>query len=337
MNYSFAGALCFAGLVAGFPLLAQQAPLSQPQPPALAIRPAPEGEVERGSYVLGPEDQILIRAVNVPDISEKPIRLDPKGEINMPLIGRIRAAGLTAEQLEAEVIKRLKVYLEEPDVAVTVAEFHSQPVSVIGEVRTPGVHQVQGRQTLVEMLSLAGGVLPDAGPNVRITRRMQYGRIPLPGAADDPTGRFSIASVDIRSLIEAKNPEKSIVISPYDIISVPKAEIVYVIGDVGKVGPLVLSEGKTISVLQAISSSGGVLRTAATSQAKILRPIMGGPKRAELPIDLKKIMKGQTNDLPLLAGDILFVPNSTTKRATTRAIEVAIQMGSLAGTYSVIR
>lgn len=331
------GLIAGALLISGLRGLAQSAAL-QPLPPDIrsSSKRSAESEV-RKTYVLGPEDQIVIHALNVPDISDKPLRLDLNGDFKMPMVGRVHAGGLTAEQLEAELTRRLKVYLEDPEVAVTVAEFHSQPVSVIGEVATPGVQQVQGRKTLVEVLSMAGGARADAGPSIRITRQLDCGRIPLAGAADDPTGRFSIAEVDLKSLIDAKVPEKNIVVCANDIISVPRAEMVYIMGEVGKIGPLVLSTGHSISILEAISSAGGVLRTAASNRTLILRPIMGGPKRAELTVDLKKIMTGQANDLPLLAGDILFVPGSASKRATARAIEAAVQMGTILGTYGAIR
>src|SRR5438874_3482475 len=149
----------------------------------LALSGAENAGVVSKSYLLGPGDQIVIRAANAPDISEKPIRIDLGGIINMPTIGRVQAGGLTVEALEAELVKRLKVYLEEPDVAVSVTEYQSQPVSIFGEVMTPGVHQLEGRKTLVEMLSLAGGLKDEAGPSIRITRRLEYGPIPLPGAA----------------------------------------------------------------------------------------------------------------------------------------------------------
>ncbi len=316
-------------VVLGFGLLAQSAPQ--------ASQPVQSDKEVRSSYILGPDDQIVIHALDLPDISDKPVRVDLGGDIKLPMIGRIHAAGLTAEQLEAELVKRLSVYLEKPDVAVTIAEFHSQPVSVIGEVNSPGVHQIEGRKTLVEILSSAGGVHSDAGPTVTITRRLEFGRIPLPDAKDDPTGKFSVASIELKPLIAAQTPEKNIVIRPYDVISVPRAETVYVIGEVAKVGPLSLSEGHTISVLQAVSSSGGVLRTAAAGNAKILRPVAGSSTWAEFPVDIKKILKGQAKDQTLVAGDILFVPDSAGKRVALRALEAAIQMGTIAGTYGAVR
>jgi polysaccharide export outer membrane protein len=274
--------------------------------------------------------------LDVPDISGKPQRLDPNGDLKLPMIGRVHAAGMTLDQLERELTERLKVYLEEPDVAVTVTEFHSQPVSVIGAVGTSGIHQLEGRKTLIEVLSMAGGVGADAGPSLRITRRLEWGRVPLPGATEDTTGGFSIAEIDLRSLLDARNPEQNITVRPYDVISVPRAETVYIVGEVARPGPLPLSGGHSISVIEALSSSGGVLRTAAPGHARILRQIPGDQKRVELKIDLKQIMQGKANDLPLAAGDILVVPDSSGKKVTARAIEALVQVGTIIGTYGVI-
>jgi polysaccharide export outer membrane protein len=253
------------------------------------------------------------------------------------MIGRVHAAGMTLDQLERELRERLKVYLEEPDVAVTVTEFRSQPVSVIGAVGTSGIHQLEGRKTLIEVLSMAGGVGADAGPSLRITRRLGWGQIPLPGATEDTTGGFSIAEVELRSLLDARSPEQNIIIRPHDVISIPRAEIVYVVGEVARPGPLPLSGDHSISVMEAVSSSGGVLRTAAPSRTRILRRVTGDQKRAEVNIDLKKVMQGKVDDLPLSAGDILVVPDSSGKRVTTRAIEAMVQVGVIVGTYGVLR
>jgi polysaccharide export outer membrane protein len=296
-----------------------------------------DSTIDRSVYALGTDDQISIRALNMPDISDKPMRIDADGYIKLPMIGRVKVVGLTIPQLEADLVERLKFYLEKPDVVVTVTEFHSQPVSIVGEVRTPGVHQIQGAKTLIEILALAGGLQPEAGPMVRITRQLQYGRIPLPGAADDPTGKFSQADVNLTSLLGGKSPQSNIFIRPQDVIAIPRAEIVYVLGEITKAGPLILHDGQSISVLQAISASGGMMKTAAVSNVKILRPIMGGPKRAELTIDVKKMLNGHANDLPLLAGDILIVPGSTGRKAALRALESAVQAGTMVATYGLIR
>jgi polysaccharide biosynthesis/export protein len=302
-----------------------------------AQQPAPVAAREaRVTYLLGPEDVVTVHALNAADLSEKPFRLDADGEIKLPMVGRIHAGGMSLEQLEAEIVKRLKVFLEEPEVTVSITEFRSQPVSILGAVTNPGVHQLEGQKTLVEMLAVAGGLRPDAGAAVMITRRLEYGRIPVPGATNDPTGQFSIAEINLRSVMEARNPQYNIAIKPHDVLSVTHADQVYVIGEVAKAGSLSLNDGQSISVLEAVSSSGGTLRTASPRRAVILRPIAGQSKRTEVPVDLKKIMAGQSDDLPLLAGDVLVVPGSAGKHAAIRALEAAIQAGTIVASYGAV-
>ncbi len=296
-------------------------------PLALAAQPQqPATAPIRSTYVLGPEDQISIRALEVDEISDKPVRIDMTGYLRLPLVGRIRGAGLTIEQLENEIGARLKVYVKQPEVAISVVEFHSQPVSVIGSVRNPGVHQLEGQKTLVEMLSLAGGLADDAGYSVKITRRLEWGRIPLPSAADDSTGAFSVAEVSLKEILEARNPAGNIVIRPQDVISVPRANMVYVIGEVPKAGGYVLRERETLSALQALSLAGGLDRAAAPQNGRILRLPAGGGNRTEIAVNLKRIMAGQSGDVPLQAEDILLIPSSAPKRAISRAAEAAVQI-----------
>jgi polysaccharide export outer membrane protein len=285
-------------------------------------------------YVLGPDDQVVIKVLDVTEIDDKPVRVDMRGNINVPIAGRLQAAGLTVEQLEAALIEKLKTVLNDPQVTVTVAQYRSQPVSVLGSVRNPGVHQVQGRKTLFEILSLAGGLNPDAGHSIKITRKKTSGPLPLPTAVDDPTGEFRVAEVSVKSVMGAKNPQENILVLPNDVVSVPKAELVYIIGAVRKSGGFVLAEKERVSVLQALSLAEGLDRVAAPKNAKILRPVEGGDTRQEIAVNLSKIMSGQAQDVPMLANDILFVPNSKTKSAAIRGLEAAIQMGTGLVIYS---
>ncbi len=282
---------------------------------------------ESSTYLLGPDDQITIRVVDAEEISDKPVRISTTGYITLPMAGPIHAAGLTVEQLEKEIRDRLRKYFKAPEVSVTRMEMRPQPVSVIGAVTTPGVHQLQGRKTLIEILSMAGGLKEDAGYNVKITRRLEWGRIPLPNAAEDSTGQFSIAEVPLRDLTEATNPAGNILIMPNDVISVPKAEMVYVIGDVVKSGGIVLGGQQQITVLQAVSMAAGLTKTAKSKEAKILRLNTASAKRDEVPIDLKALLAGKIDDVPMQADDILFVP-STSRNLTTRALESALQIGT---------
>jgi polysaccharide export outer membrane protein len=151
------------------------------------------------------------------------------------------------------------------------------------------------------------------------------GPIPLPNATTDPTGKFSIAEVSLRAVMEARNPEENIVIRPHDILSVPRAKMVYVVGDVAKAGGFALDDRENVTVLEALSLAGGPNRTAASQNSKILRPQPGTTKRQEIAVNLKQMLSGKETDLALQAEDILFVPDSTTKRVAARTIETAIQ------------
>ncbi|MDQ6664105.1 MAG: polysaccharide biosynthesis/export family protein [Acidobacteriota bacterium] len=282
----------------------------------------------RSTYVLGSDDQIVIRALEAEDISEKPVRVDSEGYIRLPLIGRLHAAGLTVEQLTAEVSKVLEAYIKHPQVSVNLTEYRSQPVSMLGAVRIPGVQQLQGRKTLVEIISLAGGLAPDAGYSVRIARRLEWGRIPLPNAHDDPTGKFSIASVRLKDVLEARNPEENILIEPQDVISVPTAEMVYVIGEVKKPGGFTLKDQETVSIMQAVALADGYSKTAQPKKAKILRPAKGGAERTEIAINLDQVLDGKAKDVTLLPNDILFVPDNLPKSMAMRGVEAAIGIGT---------
>ncbi len=304
---------------------------------ALAQQPAPAAEranpdQSSANYILGPEDQITIQAPEVEDIN-KPYRIDMRGNINPPLVGRLRAAGLTVEALEKEIVARLKQFYKDPHVSITVSEFHSQPVSVLGAVTTPGVYQVQGRKTLFEVLSQAGGLRQDAGNRIKIARRKQWGPIPLPNQTTDSTGDFTTAELAVKSVMDAKNPAENILIEPNDVISVPKADLIYVVGSVRKSGGFVLGENESISVLQAISLAEGMDRTAAPKNAKVLRPNRTSGTRTEILVDLSKVMAGKGEDIALQANDILFVPNSAPRSAALRTFEAAVQIGTGLAVY----
>lgn len=282
----------------------------------------------RSTYLLGPDDQLEISGPELTESGNRPARIDSSGDVEVPLVGRIHVAGLTAQQAEQVIDKSLSKYIREPQVVVNVVEIRSQPVSVLGAVNTPGVHQVQGHKTLLEMLALAGGLRQDAGYSVRITRQLDWGCIPLPGASFDSTGKFSVAQVDLKEIMEAKDPAENIQILPHDVISVPKAEMVFVIGDVRRSGGFVLGEHKSISVIEALSLAEGINTTADTRHAKILRLNPDSDQREELPVDVKSMLAGKKQDVMLQAEDILFIPGSTGKKAALRAMEAAIQTGT---------
>ena len=285
------------------------------------------------SYVLGPEDTVTIHVLDAEEIGVTPYPIDLRGNLDLPRIGLVHAAGLTLDQLQDQLTDLFKEYLQNPIVNVNVAEYHSEPISVLGAVETPGVLQIKGRKTLFEVISEAGGLKDDAGNTIKITRRTEWGPIPLPNATTDPTGAYSVAEVNIRSVMTAQNPQENIAIRPYDVITIPKADLVYVIGAVKKSGGFILSEKSNVTALQALSLAEGLERAAGSSNAKILRTPAGSTTRQEIPIDLKKILDGKQPDVPLLANDILFVPTSAAKNASLRALEAVIQTGTGMAVY----
>jgi polysaccharide biosynthesis/export protein len=282
----------------------------------------------RSTYLLGPGDQLEISAPELTELANKQVRVDGEGDIEVPMGGRVHVAGLTAKQTEEQLNKVLSTYIRQPQVVVSIAEVRSQPVSVLGAVNAPGVHQVQGHKTLLEMLASAGGIRQDAGYSVRITRELEWGCIPLPNARLDTTGKFSVAELNLKKIMEAKNPEENIQIFPHDVISVPKAEMVYVIGDVRRSGGFVLGEHQSMSVLQALSLAEGLNSTADSRHARILRLEHNADQRVDVAVDVKRILNGKGPDVPLQGDDILFVPGSTGKKAAVRALEAAVQTGT---------
>jgi polysaccharide export outer membrane protein len=288
-------------------------------------------------YVLGPDDQISIWVADCPDISAKTFNIDTSGYINLPFVGVVRASGLTARQFESQLSSDLKRYFVRPQVAVSIVEFRSQPVSVIGEVNQPGVHQLRGHKTLVEVLSMAGGLKPEAGYKAKITRESEWGPIPLPDAKSDPSGNFSVAEVKLNAVLTSTSPEENILVRPNDVIYVPRAPLVYVMGEVMKAGGFVLSESQTISVLRVLSLAGGLGPQAAPQNARILREKENGTERTEVAVNVKEILAGKGEDVGLKSNDILFIPNSLPKKAALRIAETALQVGTGIAIYGTRR
>jgi polysaccharide biosynthesis/export protein len=280
------------------------------------------------AYLLGPEDVLSIRVLNREELGDAPYPIDLRGEIGLPRVGRVHAAGLTVEQLEARLVVLYRDFLQKPIVNIQVVEYHSQPISILGAVAVPGVHQIRGRRTLLEIVSEAAGLKADAGSTIEITRQKAWGPIPLSNNALDSSEQFFTASVSIYSLMGAKNPKENILVMPWDVITVPKAEFVYVIGAVKRAGAFALSEKSDLSILEAVSLADGLERTAAPRSAKILRPDRPSGDRRAIQVDLKQVLAGKGADVRLLPNDILFVPSSTSKVVSLRAIDALVTTSS---------
>ena len=279
-------------------------------------------------YQLGPRDSLAIRVLDEDEIGDKPYAIDLGGNIALPRIGVVHVAGLTVDQVQAGLTQCFRELLKEPVVTVSVAQFESQPVTVLGAVANPGIHQIEGKKTLFEVISEAGGLKQDAGNTISITRELQYGPIPLTSAHSDPSGKFSVAEVSVRSIVRAEDPGENIAVRPHDVITVPQAEMVYVVGAVNRAGGFVLTERSQMSVLEALSLAEGLTRTAAGKRAMIMRADEHSEHRAEIPIDVNKVLKGKGPDVSLKSNDILFIPNSTGKSASLSALQTIVGTAS---------
>jgi polysaccharide export outer membrane protein len=306
--------------LAAAPVLAQQQPLPDLGNPAQSTQPAQTTgqqlppDTVRPNYVLGPNDQILIRAPEAEEINQKPFRVDGDGNINLPLVGRIHAAGMTLQELEVDLIRRLKEYIREPQVFVDVVQFRSAPVYFVGLFTRPGIYPLQGNRTLTEMLTSVGGMLPNASRHLVITRHEEYGPIPLPSAVVDPEKQISTVEISLGSLRQNINPAENILLQPYDVISVGRAESVYVNGEVLRIAGIELGERDSISILQAISQSGGFTKDAKKDRVRILRPIEGTNRRTVIEVDAKALFDGKGIDVPLFPNDIVYVPRSYSRQ-----------------------
>ena len=280
---------------------------------------------QQAQYVLGVGDQIAVHVASLDDMPTGPMQIGPNGTLDFPLVGQVQASGLTMDQFRASLGSKLSKYITSPDITVNLVDTQSRPVSVVGEVTNPGLHQMVGTKRLLDVLSMSGGLKPDAGPEVVITRQPQWGKLTAgPVTVDSATGTSS-TRLPLDSLLALKNAGDNIVMEPDDVISVPKAELIYVVGDVKKAGGFAVSTHVTISLLQAVSLAEGLAPDNAANKARIIRPAPNGDgKMTEIPVNINDIYAGKAPDQKLYANDILFVPHSNFKVNTRRAIDTAI-------------
>uniref|UniRef100_Q01XL8 Polysaccharide export protein n=1 Tax=Solibacter usitatus (strain Ellin6076) TaxID=234267 RepID=Q01XL8_SOLUE len=285
----------------------QQLPASQQ---SVNVASAPMERL-RPNYVLRPGDQILIRAFEMEEISERPFRIDGDGYVNLPVLGRVKCGGITVEKFESTLLDALRKYVRQPQVTVTVVQFSSEPVFFVGAFKAPGIYPLEGRRTMVEMMASIGGLQPTASRRIKLTRRKEFGEIPLASAVPTPDGSASTLEINMASLRDNVNPAEDLVLQPFDVISVERAEMVYVTGEVNKVGAFELQERDSISVIQALTLAGGLNPNANTKTARILRPVMNTSRRAEIQLNLQSILEGHESDQPLLPNDVLYIPKGT--------------------------
>ena len=303
--------------------------MSLPQKPAETnVSPAPAGSAPADSTdVSGPGRELMIGIGDLLKISvlgaqdyDQDVRVAGSGDIVIGLVGRVHVAGLTTEQAQALIRKRLVDggYFADPQVAVFEKEFATQGVSVLGEVQKPGVYPVTGPRRLFDVLSLAGGTTPKAGPVVTISSRDKIKTLQLVNFSSDPQ----------------KNMAANVDILPGDTVVVSKAGVIYVVGDVKHPMGVIMENGGHITILQALATAEGPNSTAALRNAKIVRKGENGP--TEVPVDLKKIMQAKAPDVTLQAEDVVFIPSSTAKNVGVRTLQSIVNIATGVATYRAV-
>ena len=261
----------------------------------VALSATPAFSQAPSSYVVGALDVLTITSYDQADLSGK-FTIETDGTFTYPLIGRFRAGGLTLRRVEDDLKARLRDdgYFKNPQITVSVETYRSQKIFVVGEVRTPGSYPLSGNMALVEALARAGSTLPTASGEVIIV----HAAVPaaaagptLPARTDGDNG----TRVDLRALQNGEFVNNA-AMRDGDTIFVPRAEAIYVFGEVKNPGAYALQQ-KNTTVLQALSLAGGVVDRGSTSRIRIAR-IVGGEKQE---------IRAKLNDV-VQPGDTIIVP-----------------------------
>lgn len=290
--------------------------------------------VQQGPYFsslptqpIGPNDLVGVSVYGSPELSG-PVRVDGNGMVRLPMLkGAIQASGLYPSQLETVIADALKKgnVLVDPIVTATIMEYQSRPVSVMGAVNKPSVLQVSQPTTLLEALARAGGITQFAGPDILVTHSIM-----------GPTGKAvqTTQTIATRALIDSGNPSLNIALQGGDVVLVPQARKVYVLGNVKTPGAFPVQDNGYTTVLEGLALAGG-LSPDAHKTAYIYRQDGSGGKK-QIPIQLAKIMKRKSADVHLKPDDILYVPDNGGKRFAKTLIEFTIPAAVGALIYALL-
>jgi polysaccharide export outer membrane protein len=234
-------------------------------------------------YIIGAQDVLTIAVYDQAELSGK-FTVDPDGTLTFPLLGRVKAGGLTLRALEEDLRTRLADgYLRTPQVSVSMETYRSQQIFVMGEVRAPGAYQLTGDMTIIEAIARAGSTTPEAADEVMIVRPKE-GRSGAPVLADD--GDANVIRVNLRDIQEGA-VSKNVALHDGDTLVVQKARSAYVFGQVKSPGAYAVDKDTT--VLQALSLAGGVTDRGSTGRIKIVRTTDG--KKREIKVKLSDIVE----------------------------------------------
>jgi polysaccharide export outer membrane protein len=297
-------------------LLAALTAWPQTTPPPVAD----PGGANLPAQKIGANDLIAVSVYDAPEFT-RTVRVGADGNIRLPMLHQlIRAEDLLPAQLETAIATALQAeqILVDPYVTVTVVAYESRPISVAGSVRNPITFQAIGNVSLLEAITRAGGLAPDAGPEVLVTHAQ---------AGPDGVPVSLTRRIPVKSLIDAADPEVNLPLHGGEQIRVPELGKIFVVGNVKKPGAFPLQDDDETTVLKALALSEGLSQYASKVAYIIRRDDRTGHKN-ELPIELTKIMRRQTPDVTLLANDILYIPDNSGRRATMSVIDRIVTFGS---------
>lgn len=260
-------------------------------------------------YRIGPGDVLDIRILNRPNLSREAVRVEGNGVIRMPLIEtEIHAACKTEGELAKEIAERYTKFYRKPQVDVFIKEYHSRQVAVIGAVNEQSRFELQRRVRLLELLSYAKGPSAKAGQTVNVVRAPQSFVCPGASKTREETGGF--VSYKLSDTLTG-NPNANPYIEPGDIVTLPEANLVYVVGNV--FSPLSIPLKEPITLSRAVAMAGGVKQDSKKDKVRIVRQEPGSTTSKEIVVDLTAIEKKRAEDISLMPNDIVDVPTSGTK------------------------
>jgi polysaccharide biosynthesis/export protein len=244
--------------------------------------------------LIGSGDLVDVTVFREPDLAAKS-RVDAVGNITLPLIGSIHVAGLTPQQAQKAVAATYEAehYLKSPQISLLVDEYATQSISVLGEVQKAGVYPATAPRSVIDVVAFAGGLTPIADRHITIQHR---------GSIHGEEEVFLSNNAD-------KALAAQVMVYPGDIVMVPKAGVVYVLGDVHQPGGYVMQDESKMTALQAIALAAGNNTTSLGGQVRLVRRTPEGSS-TEITISIKDMQRGKIPDLQLRANDVLWVPFS---------------------------
>ena len=305
-------------------LLTLCAPMVQPQGRAT---PNPEAAANLPAQKIGPRDLIMVQVYGSPELSRS-VRVGADGMIRLPMLKqRIQGEGVMPNDLEITVAKALEEegLIVDPMVTITVAEYSSRPISVAGAVKEPLTFQASAPVTLLEAITRAGGLTPVAGSEILVSKTQT-------GSGGQPTSLMQ--RVSVKALIEGTDPEANLRLSGGEEVRVPEAGKVFVVGNVKRPGAFPVEDGAETSVLRMLARAEG-LAPFAGKLAYIYRREASGSKN-EIPIEINKIMLRKAPDAPLLANDVLYIPDNRNGRLGLAILEKLLLFGGTAGATALV-